>query len=187
MQKTEHKKPETTKETHKVDNTMRSIKVEKVTLNIGAGKDQTKLEKGMILLKNLTGRDPVKTFAKKRIPTWGIRPGLPIGCKITLRKDGANALLPRLVQAKDSILKQKQFDASGNLSFGIPEYVDIPGVKYDPKIKILGLEVCITLERPGFRIKKRKIRRSHLSKTHKINREEAMNFMKENFNVKLEE
>lgn len=166
---------------------MRAIKVEKITLNIGAGKDQTKLEKAMILLKNITGIDPVKTFTNKRIPTWGIRPGLPIGCKITLRKHNALQLLPRLLQSKDNHLKQQQFDDSGNLAFGIPEYVDIPGVKYDPSIKIMGLEVCVTLSRPGFRIKRRKIKRAKIKKKHLISKEEAVAFMQNQFNVTLEE
>ena len=74
-------------------NPMKTIKLEKVTLNIGAGKDQAKLEKGMLLLKNITNISPVKTFTKKRIPDWGIRPGLPIGCKLTLRKKKALDLL----------------------------------------------------------------------------------------------
>ena len=81
---------------------MQAIKVEKITLNIGAGKDQTKLERGILLLKNITGIDPVKTFTNKRIPTWGLRPGLPIGCKITLRKEKAviNALWPHTNSTK---------------------------------------------------------------------------------------
>ena len=77
-------------------NPMQEIRIEKITLNIGAGKDQLKLEKGIKLLKNITGIEPVKTTTSKRIPEWGIRPGLPIGCKITLRKKEAEKLLKRL-------------------------------------------------------------------------------------------
>ena len=73
-------------------NPMKNIRIEKVTLNIGAGKDQAKLEKGLLLLSSITGLKPVKTFAKKRIPEWGLRPGLPIGCKITLRKKKAEEI-----------------------------------------------------------------------------------------------
>ena len=56
-------------------NPMKQISIEKVTLNIGAGKDQTKLEKGMKLINSITGSKPVKTFTKKRIQEWGLRPG----------------------------------------------------------------------------------------------------------------
>ena len=73
---------------------MKDIRIEKVTLNIGAGKDQAKLEKGMKLIKNITGLSPVKTHSKKRIPEWGIRPGLPIGCKITLRNKKRGMIPP---------------------------------------------------------------------------------------------
>ena len=164
-----------------------AVRIEKITLNIGAGKDQAKLEKGVTLLKSITGIDPVRTFTNKRIPEWGLRPGLPIGCKITLRKGLAESLLPRLLQARDKVLKKTQFDDSGNVSFGIHEYVDIPGVKYDPAIKIMGLEVCVTLERPGYRIKKRKIKKGRIHKHHRVSRDDAMTFMRDRFQVTVQE
>ena len=89
-------------------NPMQLPRIEKLTLNIGAGKDQTKLEKGIVLIKAITGIDPIKTVTKKRIPEWGLRPGLPIGCKLTLRKAAAIDLLKRLLQAKELKLKDSQ-------------------------------------------------------------------------------
>jgi len=166
---------------------MKEIKIGKVTLNVGAGKDQNKLEKGILLLKNITGIDPIKTFTNKRIPTWGLRPGLPIGCKLTLRKKKAEEILLRLLDAKDNTLSPQQFDKEGNIAFGIHEYIDIPGIEYEPKIGVMGLEVCITLERPGYRIKKRRIMKRKVPKKHKINREEVIEFMKKKFNVKIGE
>jgi len=168
-------------------NPMKTIRIEKITLNIGAGKDQNKLEKARLLLKKITGIEPVRTYTKKRIPGWGLRPGLPIGCKITLRKNSAMALLKRLIDAKDKKLMESQFDEKGNISFGIHEYIDIEGVKYDPKIGIIGLQACITLERPGFRIKRRSTKTSKVSKKHCISKEEAISYMKENFNINLGE
>src|SRR3989338_3253632 len=138
-------------------NKMREIRIENVTLNIGAGKEQSRLDKGIILLKSITGIEPIKTYTNKRIPEWGLRPGLPIGCKLTLRKNKAIELLKRFFEAKDNSLKISQLDNNGNISFGIHEYIDIPGIKYDPKIGIIGLEVCITLERPGYRVKRRRL------------------------------
>ncbi len=166
-------------------NPMREIKIEKITLNIGAGKDQTKLDKNMMLLKNITGLVPVKTFAKKRIPEWGLRQGLPIGCKITLRKNKAIELLKKLLDAGDNKLTEKQFDNEGNVSFGIREYIDIPGVKYDPKIGVMGLEVSVTLERAGFRIKRRSIKKRRVPLRHKIGKKESIEFMKKKFNTKI--
>ena len=166
-------------------NLMKNIRIEKLTLNIGAGKDQIKLEKGMKLIKNVTGLNPVKTFTKKRIPEWGLRPGLPIGCKITLRNKKANELLDVLLKAKDNKLKKSCF-GNGSVSFGIHEYINVPGVNYDPEIGVMGFQVCVTLERAGFRIKRRRIAKKSIAK-NQIKTEEAINFMKEKFNVEMEE
>lgn len=166
-------------------NPMRAIRIEKITLNIGTGKEQPNLEKGMKLLKMITGIEPIKTVSTKRIPGWGLRPGLPIGCKLTLRKEAAKKVLIRLLESRDNRLSPGQFDENGNLAFGIPEYIDIPDVKYDPEIGIIGLEVCVTLERPGFRIKKRKLLKKKVPPKHRIDKEEAMKFMKKEFNIEI--
>ncbi len=163
---------------------MKRIQIEKITLNIGAGKDQKKLEKGILLLKHITGIEPVKTVTQKRIPTWGLRPGLPIGCKLTIRdpvmmKD----LLTKFFKAKNNALQQSQVDENGNISFGIHEYIDIPGIQYSPEVGIMGFEVCVTLKRPGFRVKVRKIQKRKIKKSHRISRQEAMEFMKKEFDV----
>ena len=168
-------------------NQLRQISVEKVTLNIGAGKDQAKLEKGMKLIYNITGREPVKTFTKKRIQEGGLRPGLAIGCKLTLRKDLALELLKKFLEAKDYTLKESNLDNEGNISFGIREYIDIPGVKYDPDIGIMGFQVCVTLKRKGFRVKRRILKRREIPKKNRITKEEAIDFMKRLFNLKLGE
>ena len=166
---------------------MKTIAIEKLTLNIGAGKDQTKLDHGVTLLQNITGIRPVKTITKKRIPEWGLRPGLPIGCKLTLRGKKAEELLKRLLEAKENKLLKKQFTQDGNISFGIPEYIDIGQMKYDPKIGIMGLEVCVTLQRPGFRVKRRNYLKRKIPKNHKINAEDAMGFMEKKYSVDVGE
>jgi large subunit ribosomal protein L5 len=166
-------------------NVMKNVRVDKVTLNIGAGKDQKLLEKGMKLIKSLTGVNPVKTITQKRIPGWGLRPGLPIGCKLTIRGAEAEKLIARLLAAKDNNLSQKNFDDAGNISFGIPEYIDIEGAQYDPDIGIMGLQACITLSRPGYRIRFRKIRPQKLKK-QRIVRVDAIAFMEERFKTKVE-
>jgi len=179
-------KQKSAKKGEKSGNPMRRIKIEKITLNIGAGNDQTKLDKGVKLIKNITHMNPVKTVTNKRIPTWGLRPGLPIGCKLTLRGESATKLLARLLEAKDKTLRRSNFDNNGNVCFGLNEYIDIPDVKYDPEIGIIGLQVCVTLERSGFCIKRKKIR-SEIGAKHKIKKEESINFMTESFKIKLEE
>lgn len=164
-------------------NPMQTIKVEKVTLNIGAGKDEVMLKKGEQLLKNLTGIEPVRTITNKRIQSWGLRPGLPIGVKITLRNEEAQKIIPRLVAAKDGVLQKSCFDNYGNISFGIPEYVDIAESKYDPQIGIIGLQASITLNRAGYRVKKRKVKKQKLGSHHYVSKEDAMKFMNEQFKV----
>ncbi len=165
-------------------NPMKEIKISKITLNVGAGKNEVMLNKGLKLLSKLTPVKPVKTKSNKRIPAWGLRPGLQIGAKVTVRQN-AEELLKKLLIAREKQLPKKSFDTNGNFSFGIAEYIDIDGLEYDPELKIMGLEVAITLERPGFRIKKRKILNKKVGKDHLISKEDAMNFVSEKFGVKI--
>lgn len=168
-------------------NPMREIRIEKLTLNIGAGRDEKVLKKAMKLLKNITGVEPVQTITKKRLAAWGLRPGLPIGAKITLRGDQVYELAARLFAAKEKRIKLSWFDNHGNVSFGIHEYVDIPDAKYDTEIGILGLQVSLTLSRSGFRVKKRKLHKDNIGKKHLITREDAIAFISERFGVSMEE
>ena len=166
---------------------MKNIRIEKVTLNCGVGEAGDKLDKAMRLLEQITGKKPVKTTTMRRIPTWGIRPNLAIGCKVTLRGEEATELLKRLLQAVDNKLSPKKFDKNGNVSFGIEEYILIPGVEYNVEIGIIGLDVCVSLERPGYRVKRRILNKSKIGSKHKITKEEAVEFMLKNFDIMEEE
>jgi large subunit ribosomal protein L5 len=166
-------------------NKMKEIRVDKVTLNFGAGKDQKHLENGIALIKMIAGEDPVKTYSDQRIPAWGLRPGLPIGAKLTLRGEQAEKIIQRFLVAKDKKLNVSCVDDYGNVSFGIPEYIDIPDVKYDPKVGVMGLQISITLARPGFRVAKRKLKQQRVGRTHQIRKEEAQEFMKKTFGVEF--
>ncbi|MFW6230490.1 MAG: 50S ribosomal protein L5 [Nanoarchaeota archaeon] len=167
---------------------MREIRIEKLTLNIGSGKDQKLLEKGMKLLKKLTGVDPVRTITTKRIQAWALRPGLPIGCKITIRdQQKIQELLPRLLEAKETVLREKMFDNYGNVSFGIPECIDIADYNYDPEIGIIGLQATMTLIRPGYRVARRRLHKGKVNNNHIVNREDAVDFMKKHYAIKLQE
>jgi len=166
-------------------NPMKEIYVSKVTVNIGTGEPGAKLDKAVELLKTLTGRKVVKTSTQKRIPSFNLRPDLEIGCKSTVRK-GAKEFLKRLFEAVDNKINRKSFDRTGNFSFGVKEYISVPEMEYDPSVGIIGFDVCVTLERPGYRVKKRKMRRSAVGPSHIIKPEEAMEFVKREFGVEVE-
>lgn len=166
-------------------NPMREIRVEKVTLNIGCGGDLQKIERAQKLLEKLTGQKPVITKSRRR-STFGIAKGKPVGVKVTLRKEKALNFLRLVLQAVGK-LKASQFDDEGNLNIGIKEYIDLPGVKYLPEIGMLGFDVAVTLERPGFRIKRRRIKKRKIPNKVKIKKEEAIKWFKEKFGVSIVE
>ncbi|MBD3263077.1 50S ribosomal protein L5 [Candidatus Woesearchaeota archaeon] len=173
-------------ETEITKNKMRTIKIDKVTLNIGAGAISDNVDKAVALLKNITGEKIVKTKAKRRVATWKLRPGLPIGAKVTLRGKKASEVLDRLLQAINYEIYKGSFTENG-FSFGVKEYIDIPEVKYDPKIGIIGLQAIVTLKRPGFRIKNRKLRKKKIAPAHKITAEDSMSFAQKKLGIKIKE
>ncbi len=170
------------------NNIMRRIVIDKVTINIGVGKPGEPLEKAEKLLKKMfPNRKPVRTKAKKRVQAWGIRPGLEIGVKLTLRGKEAEEALKWLLKAVNNTLKSSSFDNYGNFGFGIKEYVWIPGLKYDPEIGIIGMDVIVTVKRPGYRVMYRKYKASKIPKRHRTTKEEVINFLKEKFGVNIVE
>ena len=165
------------------ENPMKKIRIEKVTLNIGVGESGEKLEKAKRLLETLTEKTIILTKTKKR-NTFGVQKGRPIGAKVTLRGENAINFLKKIFETKDKKISEKCFDNNGNFSIGIHEHIDMPGVRYDPKIGIFGMDICVTLERPGFRIKKRKISKP-IGKNHRISKEDSINYIKKNFEIEV--
>ncbi len=163
------------------------VKIDKVTLNIGVGQGGEKLENAKALLKKLTGLQPVDTLSKSRNPTWKLRMGDPIGCKVTVRGANAADVLKRVLVAVDNVIKQNSFDNRGNVSFGVKEYIDVSGLKYDPKIGILGFDVCISLAKPGYRVMKRRIKPARIPRKHLVSQKEAQEFMQKQFSIKFED
>jgi len=164
-------------------NIMKKIKIEKVTLNCGTA-DQTKLAKAVKLLETISGEKVIKTLAKKRIPEFGVRPGLPIGCKVTLRGKKAIELLKRILEGIGNKINKRQFNPD-SFSFGIKEYIQIPTLSYLRDVGIMGFEVAVTLARAGYNIKKRKIKKGKISKKHQITVQETIDFAKENLNMEI--
>lgn len=169
----------------KDDNPMRSIKLSQVTVNMGVGEPGEELKRAVTVLEQVTDAKPVQTKCKVKQPTWGIREGLPIGTKVTLRGAKAEKFIKEALSAKDHALKKKNFDRSGNFGFGIKEHIDLPGVKYDPKLGIRGMDVLVSLSRPGFRIKKRKLAKKKVTGKHAITKEEASAFVSQKYGVEI--
>ena len=163
------------------ENPMRAVRIEKVVLSIGGTGEE--LEKGVKLLQFLTGRKPAKMRSKKRIPTWGVRPGLEIGAVVTLRRDFME-LLKKLLMAVDNKLKKSQI-SENCFSFGVKEYIEIPGVEYQRELGIRGLDVTVVFKRSGRRIKLKKIKAGKLPKRQMVSKEEIIKFMSENFGTKF--
>ena len=164
---------------------MKKISITKVVLNMGVGKSGDPIEVGKKALEQITGKKPNPRNAKKTERDWGVRKGEPIGVAVTVRGDDATKLLKKLLVTKDNQVKDSAFDNEGNFSFGIKEHIDIPGVKYDPKIGILGLEVSVSLARPGFSIKLRSKHKARVGKNHRITKDDAIKFYTEKFGVKV--
>ena len=166
-------------------NIMRRPRVEKIVINMGIGESGEVLEKAEKLLKELADQSPVKTKAKRTNREFGIRKGEPIGVKVTLRKGKAQTFLGRAFEAVEKTLQERNFDNKGNFAFGIKEHIDLPGVKYDPKVGIFGMDVAVTLERCGYRIKRRKREKRPIHHRDYIPKEEAISFVKETYGVSV--
>lgn len=166
-------------------NPMRTIKLAKVTVHIGVGKSGEELEKARKVLADITGQKPCTKQAKRTLKDFNIREGEPISCLTTLRGEQASAFLKRGLEAVSNSLKASSFDENGNFAFGVKEHIEIPGTKYVPELGIFGMDIIGTLERPGFRVKRRRIRPAPVGKSHRISKDDAIKFVTENFAVQI--
>jgi len=165
---------------------MKKISVDKVVINIGVGKSGDPVEKAKKALLELTGQQPAVRGAKSTVRDFGIHKGEPIGAVVTLRREPAIEFLKRIIVAKRNVLKASSFDDFGNISVGIHEHIDIPGTKYNPDIGIFGMDVNVVLSRPGYRIARKSRKSAKIGKTHRINKDEAIAFFKQEFGVEVE-
>ena len=163
------------------ENKMREIKLDKVILNIGGVGE--KLDKGVILLEAISGKKAVRVKAGKRIPTWNVRPGLEVGTKVTLRGKDALAVVKKLLPAIDNTLKEKQIQENC-FSFGIHEYIEIPGVEYIREVGIMGFEVTVVFSRAGKSVEMKKVKRGK-SRRLTVSREEIENYLVSNFKTEI--
>jgi len=164
---------------------MRRPRIEKVVVNLNVGKSGEPLEKANKVLQEITGQTPVKKKAKKTIRDFGIREGESIAVVVTLRKQKAIDFLKKVLPIVDNKISGRSFDARGNFSFGLKEHIEIPGVRYDPEIGIFGMDVCVTVNRPGQRIKIRKRQDKSLGPKHVLKPQESIIFVKQLLGVEI--
>lgn len=166
-------------------NPMRDIRLEKAVINIGVGDAGERLLKAEKVLKMVTGKKPIRTKSKGTNRDFGIRQGMDIGCKVTLRGKEAEEFVKKALWIRENRLAQWSFDPQGNFSFGIEDYTDFPGMKYDPEIGIFGLDVSVSVTRPGRRVQRRGIMDRSIPKYHRVTRKEGHVWVKEKFNVEV--
>jgi large subunit ribosomal protein L5 len=133
-------------------NPMQVPKLERIVVNMGVGEataDQKKLDSAVAELTLIAGQKAVKTRAKRAIAQFKIRKGLPIGCKVTLRKSRMYEFLDRLVNIALPRVRDfrgiagKAFDGRGNFAMGLKEQIVFPEIDYDKVDAIRGLDIVI--------------------------------------------
>jgi large subunit ribosomal protein L5 len=134
-------------------NVMEVPRIEKITLNMGVGEasqDKKKVQTAANEMELIAGQKPVITKAKKSIAQFKLREGMPIGCKVTLRRERMYEFLDRLITvAMPRIrdfrgLNPKSFDGRGNYAMGLKEQLIFPEISYDQIDKVRGLDIIVT-------------------------------------------
>ena len=134
-------------------NAMEVPRIEKITLNMGVGEasqDKKKVQTAAAEMEAIAGQKPVITKARKSIAQFKLREGMPIGCKVTLRRERMYEFLDRLITiAMPRIrdfrgLNPKSFDGRGNYAMGLKEQIIFPEISYDRIEKVRGMDIIIT-------------------------------------------
>jgi large subunit ribosomal protein L5 len=160
-------------------------RVDKVVVHVGVGESGQRLVNAETIMKTITKQRPVRSIAKKTLPTFGIKKNEPIGAKLTLRGKAAEDFLIIALKAAGNSLKKSQFDMQGNFSFGIEEHTDFPGMRYDPDIGIFGMDVSVALKRAGYRIAMRRVGQKKLPIRQRLNKGDTIEFVSKKFGIEI--
>ena len=164
---------------------MREPSIEKVVVHMGVGQGGRDLGNAEEIIEEITGQQSVRTSAKRTVQAFDIREGDPIGAKVTLRDDDAEEFLATALPLAD--ISASQFDNAGNVSFGVDEHTAFPSQEYDPQTGIYGLDVTVTLVRPGYRVAKRDQVTRSIPDGHRMTAEDAIAFLENEFDVEIDE
>lgn len=160
-------------------------RIEKVVVNMSIGKSGEPLEKAVRVLKEITGHTPCRRKAKTSIRDFGIRKGESIACIVTLREEEAIDFLKKVLTVVDNKVSGRSFDKQGNFSFGLKEHIELPGVKYDPDVGIFGMDICVSVTRPGYRVKNRRKQRAKMGADHVLKQDESIIFIRDTLGVEI--
>jgi large subunit ribosomal protein L5 len=164
---------------------MREPRVEKVVVHMGVGEGGRELADAEEIIEEITGQQSVRTTADRAVGAFDIREGDPIGAKVTLRGERADAFLATALDLAD--LSRSQFDETGNVSFGIEEHTSFPDQEYDPNVGIYGLDVTVNLVRPGYRVAKRNRASRTIPSRHRLTPEDAVAYLEATYDVEVTE
>ncbi len=134
-------------------NSMEVPRITKITLNMGVGEavaDKKVMDNARADMEKISGQKPVTTIARKSVAGFKIRDGMPIGCKVTLRRERMYEFLDRLVNIAIPRIRDfrglnpKSFDKQGNYSMGVQEQIIFPEINYDEIDQLRGMDIIIT-------------------------------------------
>merc|ERR1712070_288403 len=137
------------------------------------GESGDRLTRAVKVLEQLTEQQPVFSKARLTIRQWSVRRNEKIACHVTVRGEKALEIIEKGLKVKEYELRKRNFCHNGSFGFGISEHIDL-GIKYDPSSGIYGMDFYVHLDRPGRRVKCRKMRQSRVGFSHKLTQEDGM-------------